>query len=129
VVAIGGESGVGKTRLLMELGRRAGRYKPLVLAGECLDTGARPLEALRKPLQSVADRCREGGKDETERLLGRRGKVLVQYEAALAGLPGQEAYPEPGELSAGAARLRLFSYLSDTLVELAGGRPLLLLLD
>jgi serine/threonine protein kinase/predicted ATPase len=117
-VLIGGESGVGKTRLLVELSREAARRSLLVLAGECLDTGAQPLEALRKPLQQVADRCRERGRSETDRVLGRRGKVLAQYEPALGTLPGQEAYPEPAELPAEAARLRLFSYLAETFAAL-----------
>jgi tetratricopeptide (TPR) repeat protein len=77
------------------------------------------LQALRGPLVAVADRCRERGLAETERLLGRRGKVLAAYEPALSGLPGQEAYPEPVELPADAARLRLFSYLADTFAALA----------
>jgi serine/threonine protein kinase/predicted ATPase len=129
VILIGGESGVGKTRLLMELGRRATKVEATLLTGECLDAGAQPLEALRKPLQSIADRCRAGGTQHTERILGLRGKPLAQYEPALAGLPGQEIHPEPAELSSGAARLRLYSYLYETLLALTGGKPLLLLLD
>jgi serine/threonine protein kinase/tetratricopeptide (TPR) repeat protein len=178
LVLLGGESGVGKTRLVLELAREAERGGVRIVAGECLPgqvgsedgfTGefvpraspvprlpsfsesaraprgrsdrspsftaaAGPLEALRKPLQVIADRCRERGEAETERLLGRRGKVLCPYEPSLSGLPGQAAYPEPAELSGDAARLRLFADLAETLAALAGAGatqepPLLLVLD
>jgi serine/threonine protein kinase/tetratricopeptide (TPR) repeat protein len=129
VVLIGGESGVGKTRLAMEAARMAAQRKLVVLGGECLDVGARPLEGLRKPLQAVADRCREHGRAETERILGARGKLLARYEPALSGLPGQDSHPEPAELSSAAAQLRLFAYLSDTFTALSSQGPLVLLID
>jgi serine/threonine protein kinase/tetratricopeptide (TPR) repeat protein len=129
VVLLGGESGVGKTRLLLELGREAARRRLQVLGGECQDTASRPLEALKKPLQAVADLCRTRGEAETERLLGRRGPVLALYEPELSGLPGQERYPEPVELPADAARLRLFGYLAETLGALAEEVPVVLVLD
>jgi serine/threonine protein kinase/predicted ATPase len=176
LVLLGGESGVGKSRLALELGRRAERRGMLVLTGECLPAGvgrwesgdgteerpgdaadpaqigegaeppgrqpgaspvshppspvsSGPLHPLRRPLQAIADRCRGRGLKETERLLGRRGKLLALYEPALSGLPGQEAHPEPVELPAEAARLRLFGFLTETFEALAQDAPLVLLLD
>jgi hypothetical protein len=129
LVLIGGESGVGKTRLVMEIARRAERRNLQVLTGGCQDTAARPLEAFHRPLEAIADRCRELGKQETDRLLGPRGRVLAQYEAALVGLPGQDDYPEPADLPAEAARRRLFGALSQCFGALAAGGPLLLVLD
>jgi predicted ATPase len=130
LVLIGGESGVGKTRLVLELARQSRLRRIQVLTSECTSVGApEPLHALRGPLQQVADRCRERGLTETERLLGARGKLLALYEPALAGLPGQEAYPEPVELPAEAARLRLYSYLTETFTALAEDRAVLLVLD
>jgi tetratricopeptide (TPR) repeat protein len=140
LVLIGGESGVGKTRLAMELIRAATPRRNRVLSGECLPPaagvqgqGGAPLQPLRSALQQIADRCREKGLEETERLLGKRGKLLALYEPSLAGLPGQDAYPEPAELPAEAALLRLYTYLADTFAALAGGAagwsPVLLILD
>jgi tetratricopeptide (TPR) repeat protein len=129
IVLVGGESGVGKTRLAMEIAHRAATGRCLVLTGECLDVGSRPLEALRKPLQSIGDRCRAQGQAETDRLLGPRGKVLALYEPSLAGLPGQEVYPEPAELQGPAAVARLQSYVAETLEALASTEPALLVLD
>ncbi|MFC1851504.1 tetratricopeptide repeat protein [candidate division CSSED10-310 bacterium] len=129
ILMLGGESGVGKTRLAMELGREATEIGSLVLAGECLDTGDRALEGFRKPLQSIADRCRDMGKRETEALLGHRGKVLAVYEQSLTSLEGQDMYPEPVKLPLADARIRLFTYLADTLRVLAERRKLLLIID
>lgn len=157
---LGGESGIGKTRLAMEAARLAESAKIRVLSGECLPaaverasafgeppegvingrpgtglpstpgpegdarievtshqpTGAAiPLHPLRKLLQAIADRCGERGWVETERVLGRRGRVLALYEPTLAALPGQDAYPEPAELPADAALQRLYSDLTVTL--------------
>jgi tetratricopeptide (TPR) repeat protein len=138
-VLIGGESGVGKTRLLMELCRQARQGGLEVLPGECSPpsalraasegAGSLALEALRKPLQALADRCREAGAAETQRLLSGRGRVLGLYEPALLELPGQRSLPEPPELPPEAARLRLYRFLSETWAALARDRLLLLALD
>jgi tetratricopeptide (TPR) repeat protein len=65
-VLIGGESGVGKTRLLIELAQQARGQKIDVLSGECLPDSGTPLQALRGPLRQLADRCREQGLPEAE---------------------------------------------------------------
>jgi eukaryotic-like serine/threonine-protein kinase len=129
IALVGGESGIGKTRLVLEFVRKARTSKLRVLLGGCVQlqtqddgnagSGNAPLEPLRPTLRLVADHCLERGLDETERLLGRRGKVLAAFEPALAALPGQDQYPEPVQLDADAARVRLFTYLSRTLQALA----------
>jgi hypothetical protein len=43
-------------------------------------------------------------------------------------VPGHEAWTEPEKLPPEEARLRLFRYLAQTLTELTGGEPLLLVL-
>ncbi|MFC1848896.1 protein kinase [candidate division CSSED10-310 bacterium] len=129
VVLIGGESGVGKTRLCTELGREATGQRIQVLVGECLDGDSPPLQPFRKPFQAIADRCREKGVEETEALLGPRGKVLAIYEPSLQDLPGQNFYPLPEKLLPEAAHLRLFNYLLQTFRILAQKSELLLIMD
>lgn len=128
-VLIEGEGGIGKTRVVMEFGRELAREGMLVLTGECTEIGGRSLEVLLKPLQCIADRCQQRGVEETEKLIGRRGKLLAMYEPAMINLPGQDKYQEPVELPPEATRVRLFSYLSETFGTLARDIPLTLLLD
>lgn len=129
VFLVGGESGIGKTRLVSELGRQASREDTLVISGRCRDTGGEPLEGLRLLLQHIAGRCRSTGLDETERLLGHRGKLLALYEPSLAGLPGQERYPEPAEFPSPMNEERLCRWLVETLVALAHEQFVLLIID
>jgi serine/threonine protein kinase/tetratricopeptide (TPR) repeat protein len=129
LVLVSGESGVGKTRLLMEFGQQAARHKGIVLSGEGLEMRRGPLEALRGPLHALADRCREQGQAESDRLFGTSGRLLARYEPAIAALLEPEEHPEPAEIPADAAQLRLFRALTRTFSALAQQPPLLLMLD
>ncbi|MFC1854114.1 tetratricopeptide repeat protein, partial [candidate division CSSED10-310 bacterium] len=84
---------------------------------------------MRKPLQFIAHYCYEKGKAETDRIVGQRGKVLALYEPAFESLPGQEAFPDPPELPAQDASLRLFSYLDQMFSILSETQPVMLILD
>jgi hypothetical protein len=140
-VFIGGGSGVGKTRLALELAREA-LYRGIpVVTCECIPLGlsgtrvdatmkASPLHPFRSLLAAVADQCRLGGAEETARLLGPKGKVLVAYEPLLDELPGQRELPPPPPLSnADAARARIFAALRDVLFAFAEEDPVLLIID
>ena len=129
LVFIGGESGMGKTRLAMEVARMAFPQGVTVFTGECREHLRTPLAPLRDLLRGIADRCREGGDRATERLLGPRGAVLAAYEPSIGRLPLVAAQRPPADLPAPAARARLHTYLAATLTVLAQDGPLLLLLD
>lgn len=129
LVLIGGESGIGKTRLATELAQRATAMGIRVLLGDCPDVRARPLEAFRKPLRTLADQCRGWGRAETDRIIGARGKVLALYAPELNDLPGQERYRAPVELSAQEARHRLCTFVLETLAAASDDEPLLVILD
>jgi predicted ATPase len=134
---VSGESGLGKTRLLLELGARAVANGVTVVTGECQPVaavspgeGARgePLHPFRNFLLAVADACRAGGPKLTERLLTRRGAVLAPYEPTLAAVLGpDQSIPErePPER----ARARVFWALEGLLAAFSEEQPLLLLLD
>ncbi|MBI2569091.1 MAG: tetratricopeptide repeat protein [Candidatus Schekmanbacteria bacterium] len=124
-----GESGIGKTKLLTELGRRADRRGMLVVTEECESGQERPLQIMRKLLTTLCDRCRALGPTLSKCVFGARGKVLAQLEPAIAALPGQDLLPEPVELGPEESRLRLFSYLAGTLRAFAFQERLLLLVD
>ncbi|HVZ73601.1 MAG TPA: protein kinase [Polyangia bacterium] len=140
VVLLTGESGVGKTALMAELGRRATQRHLTVENGECIPLGAgdgadaeikeAPLHPFRGLLQDVADRCAEWPASTVDALLAPRGKLLARYEPALATVPGWARFAEPVELSADAAAQRLMRELRELLAALARATgPLLLLVD
>ena len=129
LLLVGGESGVGKTRLLADFGQHSAREGRLVLPGQCLERGGHPLEGLRGPIRVLADLCRERGSVETERLFGSGGSLLARYEPALADLPGFDRREPPLDLPPSAVRRRLFQALAESLATVAREWPLLLLLD
>ncbi len=138
-----GRSGVGKTRLIMELGRRLERSGLVVVTCECQPIGAgdgpnldgapgvraTPLHPFRALLRAVADACLERGPAEAGRLLGPRGKVLAESEPTLAGLPGQDQYPDPPPRAGDAHGSRLVEALGETLAEFTRDAPVIVLVD
>ncbi len=128
-VLVCGESGVGKTRLVLEFSRAASKREAIVLTGECRRGSARPLQGLARPLRMLSDRCREKGRIEADRLLGARGKLLALYEPSIAELSGQDAFPMPAAIPPAAARKRLFSYLAGTLSALSEQGTVLLIVE
>jgi serine/threonine protein kinase/tetratricopeptide (TPR) repeat protein len=136
LVLLAGESGVGKTRVAMEVTRvLSGSWMQTVTSESSLlpseaSGGASPLQAVRPLLQAIADHCQEGGPETTELLLGDRRSVLAQYEPLLAQVPAAPgSMPPPMPLAVDASRRRLFKYLSETLAAFARVQPLLWVID
>jgi predicted ATPase len=137
-ILLEGESGVGKTRLALELSLLATRRQVRVVTGQCVPWGggasgqeraAAALHPFRPLLQLLADRCRAGGAAETERLLGAGGRWLALYEPSLAELPGMREQPEAPAPPPAVARQRILETLRQALLALARDEPLLLILD
>jgi predicted ATPase/serine/threonine protein kinase len=139
-----GQSGVGKTRFIMELARQFEQGGLAVVTGECLPIGvdgleddgglevrAKPLHPFRPFLQVVADCCLERGPQEVARLLGSRASVLAECEPSLANLPGSvddvvvPTQPEPE----GSLQSRLIEAMGETLHEFGRNTPVVLFLD
>jgi eukaryotic-like serine/threonine-protein kinase len=134
LVLLAGESGVGKTRIAVEVTRimSGARMWPVTSELSSLSegsSGASPLQAVRPLLRAIADRCQEGGPAVTERLLGERREVLVQYEPLLAQVPASGPMAAPLPLPVDAARRRLFRYLAETLAAFAQEQPVLWVVD
>src|SRR5687767_2238565 len=117
LVFVAGESGVGKSRLVAELERRAEERGVLVLAGDCVDLGESelpyvPLVAALRPLARSGDPA-----------------LTPELRAAVAPLlPGTAPAADPPDPDAG-AQARLFEGLLSLLDCLATDRPVLLLIE
>jgi DNA-binding CsgD family transcriptional regulator len=121
VVVIGGEAGVGKSRLVEEFlaGSVAGRAR--VLSGGCVELGGDglPFTPVVAALRSL---LRDLPEDRVDELLGSGREDLARLLPELG-----DASPEPflGELSRG----RLFEILIDLLERLGREQPLVLVLE
>ncbi|MFI7219721.1 helix-turn-helix transcriptional regulator [Micromonospora maritima] len=108
-VFLTGESGVGKTRLLTEVGERLRQAGALVLTGTCLDIGdASPLHPVRQALRRLDTDVAE-----------------ARTTSAVRGLLQVFDEETPGPDGAGA----LLERVTQGLHLVAGGRPLVLVLD
>lgn len=136
---IGGESGIGKTRFLLELGRQAIHHDVFVLSSESGSAhkdsisksvkNFEPFQLLRKPLRTIGDYCRQRGRKTTDHIIGAHGKILATIEPDLIKLPGQDEYRVLDELAPDANQQRLFRSLAETLHNFAQCQPVMMLLD
>ncbi|MGA8720563.1 MAG: AAA family ATPase, partial [Solirubrobacteraceae bacterium] len=123
VVLVGGEAGIGKTRLISELAGRAEREMTVVV-GECLPLGdgeipyAPVVGAVRSLLAQ-----REG--TELEAMLDSARDELAVLLPELASCPGDAAGPPAGERS----QARLFEQLLALLAAAARARPVVLVVE
>jgi DNA-binding CsgD family transcriptional regulator len=124
---VAGESGVGKTRLLSELARRARDDGARVLSGECIELGEgelpyAPLVGALRPLVRAGDPAlldlHEGARRELAALLPGLADGLAEAAVPVRADPrGTDAQP------------RLFEALLAALDRIARDRPLLLILE
>ncbi len=148
LVVIVGESGVGKTFLAAEAGRRAQIQHLRVVAGDALAIAPAPTEGrgegavaaapihgppfhlFRPLLQTVADLCREAPDDAVfDELLGERAAILAPYEPALAVLRGKDRRSPLAEIPGEATRRRAVNALKEVLAACARAQPLCLIFD
>ena len=127
---IGGEAGVGKTRLISEFAGQARAAGARVLIGGCLELGADGLPF--GPFTAILrDLVREIGADDLIGLLPGSDRATRELARLLpelaAGLPAAAA--DSAAHSAGEARARLFEEFLTLLERLAGQQPLVLVVE
>ncbi len=125
-VFLAGDSGVGKSRLLLELERVAEARGARVVGGDCvaLAEGEHPYGAISSALRGVA---RQLDEDELETLLGPSRAELARLVPEL-GTPGS---PVRGESTTGVslAQPRLFELLLSLFARLGEEAPLVLAIE
>ena len=123
VVLVGGEAGVGKTRLVTEFSTRARRRGAQTLAGGCyeLSGGGLPYGPIVGMLRGIARRLDVVARRE------RLGALVDLLELLPSGEESSEAAEQPGE--AGTAQARLFGLLLDLLDRLGQAGPVVLVIE
>jgi DNA-binding CsgD family transcriptional regulator len=119
---LGGEAGIGKTRLLAEFAARAQAAGARVLTGSCLHVGAGPLP-YAPVSQALRQLVRELGAAALEGLAGGFRPELGRLVPDLGG--PDPVVPTTGELG----RARLFEGLLRLLERLAAERPLVVAVE
>jgi DNA-binding SARP family transcriptional activator len=122
LVIVGGEAGVGKSHLALNLTDDAAQQGGLALIGHCYEfERALPYQAIVEMLRSAANLLRNADLPAVHRATLAR---LVPDVLGLAGRPVEEATVSPDDL-----RAQLFEALLQAFLALARSRPLLLLFE
>ena len=125
VVLIGGEPGIGKTRLAEEVAGGAADRGMAVLVGHSYErSGASPYVALIELFESA---LAASSPDDFRRVLGDTAPELARVVPRLRRVFPD--LPDPLAMPADQERLYLFSCLSEVFGRLSGEKPLLLVLD
>jgi class 3 adenylate cyclase/tetratricopeptide (TPR) repeat protein len=125
VVLLGGEPGIGKSRLADELAGRARERGARVLWGRCWEGGGAP--AYWPWVQSIRSYVREADPDGLRKDMGPRAYDMAQMLPELRDLFPD--LPRPVSTDPEGARFRLFDSTAAFLRSVANRRPLVLVLD
>ncbi|MFC6020589.1 AAA family ATPase [Plantactinospora solaniradicis] len=131
---VGGEAGVGKTRLIEEFGRHAVDGGNQVLVGQCLELGEQglPFAPFAAALRQVLRRDGPAAFDGYEREFARLLPELARLAAGPTGVgdvqTGHGGYGGP-ELSLDPHRGYLFELVAGLFTRLAAERPLVLVIE
>jgi DNA-binding SARP family transcriptional activator len=125
VCLIGGEPGIGKSRLTDELSERARLVDAEILSGRCWEAGGAP--AYWPWVQALRAHLRQVDASALRRQVGAHGaevaQVFPELRELLPDLPVLEAPESEG------ARFRLFDATASFLQRAAAERPLLLVIE
>src|SRR4051812_6933799 len=125
-VLVGGEAGIGKTRLLGELGRRArdGEHHALTVTGVCVPIdGGLPYGPVAGILRDIV---RQIGRDEATKTLGPLAEGLT---SAAPGLDVSAGAFGGGRHTDDLTKTRLFESILTGFTTLASRQPLVLVFD
>ncbi|WP_027947114.1 helix-turn-helix transcriptional regulator [Amycolatopsis taiwanensis] len=137
-VLVAGDAGVGKTRLLTELGEFAAGRGALVLTGRCLDVreGGLPYLPFAEafgPLATMDDEVVAGAVGPRP-ALGRllplpQSGPLIEWEQVPVVSGSEHDVPQRARAEQNLGQLQLFDAVLGTLTDIAANRPVLLVLE
>ena len=133
---ISGESGIGKTRMLMEIYHHFSRSRFYLFSGDCMpvtasghdNPNASPLYALQRMFSEIADLCQcDDGLFNA--ILKDSARILEDYFLPIKHWVSVKNLPDPPELPPESAQLRLFTTLAGVISSLSTRKPVIILLD
>ena len=125
VALLTGEPGIGKTRTLDELAELARHRGAKILRGTCLDGDwQRPCAPFAEAIMEYA---REASAEEVQATLKMHAPILARIVPSLRDLIPDIA--EPPQLDREEERFRLLDAVAQSLIAIASGAPMLLILD
>lgn len=119
-VLVGGEAGVGKSRLVSELGTDLVQRGWQVVVGHCLDFGANALPYLA--FSEIFERLAQLDPD-------RISETMEAHPVIQRLLPGALPRPDSHEVHPDADRMELFAALRTVLTTMAAEKPLLVVIE
>jgi tetratricopeptide (TPR) repeat protein len=122
---LGGEPGIGKSRLADEVAERASQDGFRVVWGRCWEAGGAP--AYWPWVQAIRAYVHDIGIEDLRRELGAGASVVAQVVAEVANAFPDLTPPAPSEAEAG--RFRLFDAITTFLRNASVRRPLMIILD
>ncbi len=125
VVAVAGEPGIGKTRLLVHIAERAERQGAVVLRGP--SSGLAGMPPYLPFLEAIGNHLRAASPEDVRRHMGAHGPILADLFPEVSQRIGVGA-PVVG-LPAEQARFRLFEAIALFFASLCAEQPVLLALD
>ncbi len=126
-VIIGGEAGVGKSRLVGELAGRATESGAWVLVGNCIESTEEglPYSPMAEALRTLVRATQPHERDE---LLGPLGREMARLHPELRTTGDLGFGPESG-LAGPVSRARLFETVRDVLARLGERAPVMLVVE
>lgn len=127
-VIVGGEAGVGKSRLVGEFARRAAESGAWVLVGPCIEAAeeALPYSPVAEALRSLVRATPADARDD---VLGAGADEVVRIVPELGAMLDPPAEPVTTAPSTPAFRDRLFETVRDILGRLGRSAPVLLIVE
>ncbi len=124
VVLLGGDAGMGKTRLAIELARTLHDERATVLAGRCYQENVVPYQPF---VEAIGWYLRTAPAHEVRADLVRTGSLLTRLVPDVAG--DFADLPEPVAAEPDTQRYLMFEAVNDLLGTLAASAPILLVLE
>ena len=126
---VSGETGIGKSKLLNEMGMAARMRYLGYYRGSCLEIEQFPYGAILQPLEAIAERLKTKDKDDCEAILSGKGAILAKICPRFAEIESVRSLPQPVPLDHAQEKLRAFDAIKTVLENYAKERPFILVID